>query len=892
MHLLPVLSASIKKRKRFLASLSPPRELFSKFQAPIPPCSVKIDANAENAHDEDEDMGPFATDAHSDSEEDKSHQQVPVHGRRFKETLREQKPPRLQVVGTGKRQPGEVDSGFVLSKLTLECLVKAQRQFCCKKICVWNMGINSLRRERKLYFRLSRSERSVYLESLVTKFENGGVIFRLSQNLTVCRKAFKIIFCVGNSRMQRLRLQGKHPVSIDTVARQPSAEGFILLEWLDSIFLSHCERQPADEKYHLPNNFTKKEMYDHYRTDMVQVHECLQYSSFKNYWVKYYPLVTIPTTNKFSVCDFCELYKSKRDKAVTTTEKAKAVEALKLHRKQQAEERAAAGRRRWKALDSPKDCAYIQIDGMDQKRTALPHFAKQPKSVDGAALVGVHLVGAMIFHGKLQTRAFLTYNNLKSASNLTIIVLQKILLEWEGTLPPTLYLQLDNTVRENKNNILFAYLAMLLEKKVFTKIKLGFLLVGHTHDFVDQMFSRFSQALRRENAFTMSRLRSVIENSYDPKPVTTILTQTWDFKNFIDTEPTLFKTLNDITQNQQYKFKIASVLEVRVWCKQFSTDNTWEPHAGVRNIMHIDESRVMLASEQGPLKSYAEIKRQTRRVQNIAPLVGGQDDGVVRHVQAIKQDIQTHCYPFFDDIEKEWWNHWFIQQEEIGRNICSNRRERLIGDMCWFWPVPPERDEHAVDEPADVTTTEEFRRRIFGHRRPIYSGPRRPPPGSAAADRAAHIGELTEIHEKSFLAVLADDETSFWICQVLKINSRNDEGEPTSVQIQWYATEDSNPYTGKFYPEKRRTNGKGRAALYKHEIDLEEVIVLSFNFIFTTARWLRKITERQIRTGMFKIARDKEASVPEVSTRISQALDSADDEETDCNGPDLDEDEE
>ncbi|KAL3695528.1 hypothetical protein R1sor_009604 [Riccia sorocarpa] len=437
---------------------------------------------------------------------------------------------------------------------------------------------------------------------------------------------------------------------------------------------------------------------------------------------------------------------------------AEAVEALKLHRKQQAEERAAAARRRWKALDSPKDCAYIQIDGMDQKKTALPYFSKQPKSVDGAALVGVHLVGAMIFHGVLQ--------------------------------------------------------------------------------------------------------------------------------------PKLFRTLNDITQNQQYKFKVASALEVRVWCKQFSTDNTWEPPAGVRNILHIDGSRAILASEQVPLKSYAEIKRQTRRAQNIGPLVGRQEGEALRHVQAIRQDIQTHCYPFFDDEQKDWWNHWFMLQEEIGRNISNNRRERLVGDMCWFWPVPPERDEHAVDEPVAVTTTEEFRRRIFGQRRPIYSGPRRPPPGSAAPDRAAHIGELTEIHDKSFLDVLADDETSFWICQVLKINRRNEEGEPTSVHIQWYATEDSNPYTGKFYPEKRKTNGKGRATLFRQEIDLEEVTVLSFNFNFTTTRRLRKITERQIRTGLFRIARDKEVSQPEVPNRLSQAIDSADDEETECSGPDLEDEEE
>ncbi|KAL3676414.1 hypothetical protein R1sor_026362 [Riccia sorocarpa] len=89
--------------------------------------------------------------------------------------------------------------------------------------------------------------------------------------------------------------------------------------------------QPADGKNHLPNHFTKKEVYDHYRTDMAQVQEY------------------------------------------------EAVEALELHRKQHAEERAAAGRRRWKALDSPKDCAYIQIDSMDQKKTAHPHFARQPK---------------------------------------------------------------------------------------------------------------------------------------------------------------------------------------------------------------------------------------------------------------------------------------------------------------------------------------------------------------------------------------------------------------------------------------------------------------------------------------------------------------------------------
>ncbi|KAL3687023.1 hypothetical protein R1sor_013332 [Riccia sorocarpa] len=891
-RLFPALTASIERQRLlFLASMSPPRNVFTNFPSPrLQQSPPTLGVQDQNAQDEDEDRGPFEIEVLSDNEGYKSNEEVPVSapGRRFKETLREPKPPRVNQYSHGKSRLGEVDTGFVLSKLTPECLVRDQRQFCCSKTCVWNLGINMLRRERKLYFRLTRSERVVYLDTLITKLKGWRVTYRLSQNIFVCRKAFKIVFSVGNNRLQRMRLEDKHPAAPNTVVRQPSAQAFILLEWLDSFFLSHCERQPGDGKYHLPNNFTKKEVYDHYKTDMSQMQSVLQYSSFKRYWLKYYPLVTIPTTNKFSVCDFCELYKTKRDKAVTKLEKAEAIEALQPHRKQQAEERATAGRRRWKALDTPKDCAYIQIDGMDQKKTALPHFSKQPKSVDGAALVGVHLVGAMVFHGKMQTRAFLTYNNIKSDSNLTITVLHKILLKWEGPLPPTLYLQLDNTVRENKNNILFAYLAMLLDRNIFSKIKLGFLLVGRTHDFVDQMFSRFSQALRRENAFTMSRLRSVIQNSYDPKPITSVILQTWDFKHFIETEPKLFRTLNDITHNQQYKFKLASTLDVRVWCKQFSTDQTWEPPTGVKNYVNADGARLMLASQQLPLKSYAEIKRQTKRAQNIGTLETAQEGDAVRHVQAIRQDIQAHCYPFFEDVEKDWWNHWFFQQEDIGRNIGRSIRERLTGDMCWLWPVPPERDAEEEVELLAVTTAEDLRRRVFGIRRPIYSGPRKPPPGSAAADRAAHIGELTEIHDKSFLAVLAEDEISFWICQVLKINGRNEAGEPTEVMIQWYATEDSNPYTGKFYPEKRRSNGKGRPVLFRQEVNLEAVTILSFNFIFTTTRRLRRITERQIRTGLFRIARDKEAS--ELDGNISPASDivSADDEETDCSGPDSD----
>ena len=63
-------------------------------------------------------------------------------------------------------------------------------------------------------------------------------------------------------------------------------------------------------------------------------------------------------------------------------------------------------------------------------------------------------------------------------------------------LPENLLLQLDNCAGENKNRYLFAYLSLLVAKGVFKTVHLGFLMVGHTHEDIDAMFSRFSERLQ------------------------------------------------------------------------------------------------------------------------------------------------------------------------------------------------------------------------------------------------------------------------------------------------------------------------------------------------------------------------------------------------------------
>ena len=59
-------------------------------------------------------------------------------------------------------------------------------------------------------------------------------------------------------------------------------------------------------------------------------------------------------------------------------------------------------------------------------------------------------------------------------SNLTINIILNVLIRYTDSLPPTLYLQLDNTARENKNLHVFSFLSLslslIVELNIFKKM--------------------------------------------------------------------------------------------------------------------------------------------------------------------------------------------------------------------------------------------------------------------------------------------------------------------------------------------------------------------------------------------------------------------------------------
>ena len=169
---------------------------------------------------------------------------------------------------------------------------------------------------------------------------------------------------------------------------------------------------------------------------------------------------------------------------------------------------------------------------MDQSKTNLPHFGPNPsKSMNTIWRIKTHLTGVIV-HGQRDAYGYFDLGQYPHDSNMTISILMNVLNAYE-TLPPTLYLQLDNCGRENKNRFVLAFLSMLVERGIFRKVKLGFLMVGHTHEDIDQMFSCYARHLQRNKAITMDALVAGFEAAYSPRPTGIIVEKVWDFQDWV-----------------------------------------------------------------------------------------------------------------------------------------------------------------------------------------------------------------------------------------------------------------------------------------------------------------------------------------------------------------------
>lgn len=102
-----------------------------------------------------------------------------------------------------------------------------------------------------------------------------------------------------------------------------------------------------------------------------------------------------------------------------------------------------------------------------------------------------------------------------------------------GCVPRRLFIKADNTGKETKNTIVIFVALWLLANLQNTRlevIEFGYLLVGHTHDNIDAIFSYVSKALKPATCLSIPEMMHTLQTSMTTPPIWRHLRDIYDFQ--------------------------------------------------------------------------------------------------------------------------------------------------------------------------------------------------------------------------------------------------------------------------------------------------------------------------------------------------------------------------
>jgi hypothetical protein len=259
--------------------------------------------------------------------------------------------------------------------------------------------------------------------------------------------------------------------------------------------------------------FSKLDTYQAFETDHRHLHSrdkpyAISSSRFFDLWrVNFKDVVPSHKQNKshFAQCNTCGEAKKKILHAMNQDE----IRTIRIHRSKhllraKLERRFYFVRRSHGEFHNPGEVLSMIVDACDYNKFGLIRTkGRQTKSTDVPVLT--QSLQTVLVHGRgifqYSTRPHV---NEGGGTNFTIECLMrtfdKLQLQNPSTpLPSKLYLQMDNCTGANKNKWIMAFADMLVRKGVFKEVVLSFLMVGHTHEDIDQLFSIITYKLMQRD---------------------------------------------------------------------------------------------------------------------------------------------------------------------------------------------------------------------------------------------------------------------------------------------------------------------------------------------------------------------------------------------------------
>jgi hypothetical protein len=269
------------------------------------------------------------------------------------------------------------------------------------------------------------------------------------------------------------KAKGKHNLGIKTVIKKnrtnrpaPVRKG--IASWFTRFVKYSADYIPHLGIIHL-NCRHRMDLYNQYIRHQRGM-ELEDRSSFANFYkviaVAMGKTIKIPKIKLFSRCSTCD---DLDDKIKNT----RAVELIKIYELQkqvhmtwQMDERLKYYHHIAKSRANPLRWMSIILDGMDQSKTSLLRLKRDTSASANLNPLKMAVITALCYSHKPYSQTFTFPNDFPKD---ILVRALKAIQEISG-LPDILYLQLDNTTRENKNTTVFVFLSLLVHLNIFTKV--------------------------------------------------------------------------------------------------------------------------------------------------------------------------------------------------------------------------------------------------------------------------------------------------------------------------------------------------------------------------------------------------------------------------------------
>ena len=157
---------------------------------------------------------------------------------------------------------------------------------------------------------------------------------------------------------------------------------------------------------------------------------------------------------RFALCDDCIDFRERRRYAASEQERRLIKQQENIHHLFVHEERGSYYLRQNAAIWMKEEYLSLIADGADQSAYGIPHFIEVDKSSANRLKIPVYLMGVLV-HG-YRTFGFTYLKNVKHGTNIVIECLHHVFVDYKtnrGHIPPVVYVQFDNTWKQNKNSL-------------------------------------------------------------------------------------------------------------------------------------------------------------------------------------------------------------------------------------------------------------------------------------------------------------------------------------------------------------------------------------------------------------------------------------------------------